>query len=97
MKKKILAMVLSMAMVFTMLPVTSVRADEGAPNEETYVTAGDGCVDNLARSATAATEKTNHTLATCINNGVIGDAGWNSWGQMLEQETVWASLTWEQP
>ncbi len=97
MKKKILAMVLSMAMVFTMLPVTPVSADAGASSKATFVTPGDAPVENLARSATAAAEKINHTDVNCINNGVIGDGGWNSWNQMTEQDTVWASLTWQQP
>ena len=50
MKKKILAMVLSMAMVFTMLPVTPVSADAGASSKATFVTTGDAPVENLALS-----------------------------------------------
>ena len=105
MKKKVLAMALSLAMVFTMLPVTSVKADEGSPSEETYVTAGDACVENLARSATVTAGYTNEPSAVeKIVDGTLADSvpanTWNScaWrgGDALEAATypMPVTLTW---
>ncbi len=98
MKKKILAMVLSMAMVFTMIPVTSVSADAGAPSRAAFVTPGDAPVENLARSATAASPREN-TPASNINDGTLANGNpatsWNSWGVVAKDlYPMPVSLTW---
>ncbi len=100
MKKKILAMVLSMAMVFTMLPVTPVSADAGAPTEETFVTAGDAPAWNLARTATAAAPREN-TPAAKINDGTLAGGNpatsWNCWNAAADLYPMPVSLTWTEP
>lgn len=91
MKKRILAMVLSMAMVFTMLPATSVKADDdiSPTSMERIVSAGDAPVENLARSATAWAagynswwneEQQGSPMSVKINDGVLATAdGFSSW------------------
>lgn len=111
MKQKVLAMILSMAMVFTLLPATPLHAaeklavagtDVAAAGElelpTTPVTEG-----NLARSATASAAHTNvwGISTTKMNDGTLatGDAAtsWNSWGGDESLYPMPITLTWSTP
>ncbi len=89
MKRRIVAIVLSMAMAITMLPATSLRAEQSVSTKamERIVSPIDGQPkDNLGRSATATAGYTN-TFGISpekINDGTLATAdsstSWNSWG-----------------
>lgn len=58
MKRRVLAMVLSLAMVFTMLPATTLQAEENVA-VESVEKADAEWGENLARSATASAAHNN--------------------------------------
>lgn len=96
MKKKILALALSLAMAVTMLPATSVRADEIVPKDtvETIVTAGDASaepVDNWARSATPSADRASDVAK--INDGSL--VHWHCWAGEALTVPMNVTLTWE--
>lgn len=101
MKKRILAMVLSMAMVFTMLPAASAKAEDGVTpaSMERIVSAGDAPVENLARQATVEVGHVN-TPAANINDGTLagGDpaTSWNCWGAAADKYPMPVTLTWSE-
>lgn len=97
MKKKILALALSLAMAVTMLPVTSVRADDAAPADtgETIVTAGDASaepVDNWARSAVPSADRAAEGAAR-INDGSL--VQWQCWTGAALTVPMNVTLTWD--
>lgn len=99
MMKKILAMALSMAMVFTMLPATSVNAENVVTpaSMERIVSAGDAPVENLARQATASAAVENDwAKALNMNNGELAGSGgnWGCWGAAAEKFPMEVKLTW---
>ena len=102
MKKRILAMVLSMAMVFTMLPATSAKAEDGVSpaSMERIVSPEDAPMDNLARSATAWAAHTNQYGApeTNMNDGTLaneyGSTSWNCYGAPADKFPMEVKLTW---
>lgn len=101
MKKKILALALSLAMAVGMLPVASVRAEDVAPTDtgETIVTAGDASaepVDNWARSARFTADYTNTQYAPEPNaNDGIKINSWNSWSAPADKYPMKVTLTWD--
>ncbi len=111
MKKRILAMVLSMAMVFTMLPAASAKAEDGVTpaSMERIVSAGDAPVENLARSATAWAagynswwneEQQGSAMSVKINDGALatrdGFSSWNSYNASSEYPME-VKLIWAEP
>lgn len=100
MKRRIVAIVLSMAMAITMLPATSLRAEENVSTKamERIVSPIDGQPkDNLGRSATADAGH-NNTPASCINDGILAtndpSTSWNCWGADWEKYPMNVTLTW---
>ena len=103
MKRRIVAIVLSMAMAITMLPATSLRAEQSVSTKamERIVSPIDGQPkDNLGRSATATAGYTN-TFGISpekINDGTLATAdsstSWNSWGAAENQYPMDVTLTW---
>ncbi len=102
MKRKVVAMILSMAMVFTMLPATNLRAEQGisAQSLEKAISPTDGTMDNLARSATASAGYTNTygISPEKINDGTLATSdsstSWNCWGAAENQYPMDVTLTW---
>lgn len=88
MKQKILAGILSLAMVFTMLPASPVRAE------------GEDLGTNLARTATASAGH-NNTQPEAINDGALatGDpaTSWNCWNAPEADYPIPINLTWDSP
>ncbi len=86
MKKRILAMALSLAMVFTMLPAIPARAAES------------GLGTNLALTAKASSVREN-TPAASVNDGKLatGDpaTSWNSWNGNESDYPMPITLTWD--
>lgn len=113
MKRRVLAMFLSVAMAFTMLPAMSLRAEESvtagkvgqAAAQEAAPQAEEGEFGvNLARSATASAPHTNQyggVTTAAINDGALatGDTktSWNCWGANADLYPMPITLTWEQP
>lgn len=101
MKKRILAMALSLAMVFTMLPATSAKAEGSVTpaSVERIVSAGDAPVENLARQATVEVGHVN-TPAAKINDGTLAGAdpgtSWNCWNAPAEKYPMPVTLTWDE-
>ncbi len=88
MKRRILAGILSLAMVFTMLPASPVRAE------------GANLGTNLALSATASADH-NNTGPGAINDGTLatGDpaTSWNCWDAPESGYPMPITLTWSEP
>ncbi len=96
MKRRLLAMALSLAMVFTMLPATSLQAAAGDLElADTPVAEG-----NLARSATASAPREN-TPVKNVNDGKlatgVASTSWNSWNAAESAYPMPVTLTWGQP
>ncbi|MFR8239148.1 MAG: beta-L-arabinofuranosidase domain-containing protein, partial [Dorea sp.] len=91
MKKRIAALLLSVAMVATMIPVNMVSA---APGEEDLGT-------NVAPQATASAGYTNvyGVSTTAMNDGQLAGSNpstsWNCWGASDNAYPMNATLTWE--
>ena len=95
MKRRLLAMALSLAMVFTMLPATSLQAAAG-DLELTDTPVAEG---NLARSATASAPREN-TPVKNVNDGTLAtraNTSWNSWNAAESAYPLPVTLTWSQP
>lgn len=92
MKRRVLAMVLSMAMAFTMLPAASLRAEQGVS-----ATAEEGLGINLARNATASAPH-NNTAPAAINDGALANGNpatsWNCWSAPESSYPMPVTLTW---
>ena len=108
MKRRLLAMALSLAMVFTMLPATPLQAAANAPaaqaGEELELGTGAVAEGNLARNATASAGYTNTYIspgASMINDGTLAsgnpNTGWNSWGGDESGYPLPVTLTWNAP
>ena len=112
MKRRVLAMFLSMAMAFTMLPAMSLRAEgnaaagkaeeAGALEASPKAEEGEFGV-NLARSATATAPHTNqygNFTTAAINDGRLAtgetSTSWNCWGAAADLYPMPVTLTWEQ-
>ena len=98
MKRRVLAMVLSMAMVFTMLPATTLQAEENIA-AESVEKADAEWGENLARSATASAAH-NNTEPTAINDGVLAQyagTSWNCWNAPESSYPMPVTLTWSTP
>lgn len=99
MKRRVLAMVLSLAMVFTMLPATTLQAEENVA-VESVEKADAEWGENLARSATASAAH-NNTQPAAINDGVLANGNpatsWNCWNAPESSYPMPVTLTWNAP
>lgn len=98
MKRRVLAMMLSMAMVFTMLPATTLQAEENV-TVDSVEKADAEWGENLARSATASAAH-NNTEPTAINDGVLAqyaNTSWNCWNAPESSYPMPVTLTWSAP
>ena len=99
MKRRVLAMVLSMAMVFTMLPATTLQAQENV-TAESVERADAEWGENLARSATASAAH-NNTQPAAINDGALANGNpatsWNCWNAPESSYPMPVTLTWSAP
>lgn len=99
MKRRVLAMVLSMAMVFTMLPATTLQAEENV-TAESVERADAEWGENLARSATASAAH-NNTQPAAINDGALANGNpatsWNCWNAPESSYPMPVTLTWSAP
>lgn len=99
MKRRVLAMILSMAMVFTMLPATTLKAEEGV-TAGTVRAADSELGTNLALSAKAEAGYTNvyGISPDKINDGTLANGNsttsWNSWGGPESGYPLPVTLTW---
>ena len=99
MKKRMLALMLSLTMVFSALPSTMLQAEEAAGAAQ----ASDEEVlgDNVALDAKASAGYTNiYDISTdAINDGKLADStpstSWNSWGGGADQYPLPVVLTWD--
>lgn len=102
MKRRILARILSLAMVFTMLPVTPLTAEASTPQGVARsASRAEDANGNLARSAKAEAPYRNPYAGPVdkINDGTLagGDGGtsWNSWGADEDLYPMPVTLTWD--
>lgn len=102
MKQRILAMMLSMAMVFSMIPASLARAEEAKAADAAETVESTGEDGNLAASAEASAAHTNTygiKLAS-INDGKLAGAdpttSWNCWGAADNLYPMPVTLTWKE-
>ena len=103
MKKRIAALLLSMAMVATMIPVNMVSAaPESKDNLDEVIEAQEEDLGtNVAPQATASADYTNvyGVSTTAMNDGQLAGSNpstsWNSWGTTDDAYPMGARLTWE--
>ena len=99
MKKRMLALMLSLTMVFSALPSTMLQAEEAAGAARTSDEEVLG--DNVALDAKASAGYTNiYDISTdAINDGKLADStpatSWNSWGGGADQYPLPVVLTWD--
>lgn len=97
MKRRVLAMMLSMAMVFTMLPATTLQAEESvAAGSVERADAEWG--ENIALSATPSAGHEN-TSVKAVNDGKlatgVASTSWNSWNAPESGYPMPVTLTWD--
>lgn len=103
MKKRIVAVLLSAAMIFTMAPISPVSAaPEGSDDSQPAVQVdAENSGNNIALKATADASYTNIYSITpaSMNDGELATSdpytSWNSWGTDDESYPVTTSLTWD--
>ncbi len=102
MKRKLLALALSLAMVFTVMPAESLQAEQAgkeAPLAEQDA-GTEELGENVARTAKADAAHTNvwGISTNAINDGVqatAADTSWNSWGADAALYPMPVTLTWQ--
>ena len=103
MKKRIVAVLLSAAMIFTMAPVSPVSAapEDGDNSVPAVQVDAENPGNNIALKATAAASYTNTygISPASMNDGELATndpySSWNSWGTDDESYPVTTSLTWD--
>ena len=103
MKKRIVAVLLSAAMIFTMAPVSPVSAapEDGDNSVPAVQVDAENPGNNIALKATADASYTNVYSITpaSMNDGELATespyTSWNSWGTDDESYPVTTSLTWD--
>ena len=101
MKKRIVAVLLSAAMIFTMAPVSPVSAapEDGDNSVPAVQVDAENPGNNIALKATADASYTNvYSITTAsMNDGELATespyTSWNSYG--MSEDTVTTSLAWE--
>lgn len=99
MKRKLLALALSLAMVFSVVPAQPLQAEEGGTQMPLETGGTEELGENVALSAIADTPYSNSyaSAPSAINDGVLAGAGgaWNSWGAGASLYPMPVTLRWE--